>query len=600
MRTRKTVPFVVAAIGAVLACLTNVSRCTAQPVQKPAPPASAPPQLAPAQFFPFGVYWPWETTVQIPAAEKEEFLKTRLDDLKAHNVNLVWTTNGPDTVEELGMLCRLADARGIKIVAGSGHWLMDTSAAHEDWIPGAMAMLRKCWNTLEGKPRPLAFTISDEPQPAWMDLFSQYAKQVADAGIPATTVVQQFATDKALDTNGARTMPFLACDIYPFYGSTYGPRGDTSYHFYTTYMRSFARKAHASGVAPWCMAQVYQEVWGPARQEANGQITALAGSVQHWVMPTPAQVRWQTWVSVALGARGMVYFTYGLTHFKADPQAKLVWPVPGVTDRDKEVVLKADRPTGGPLSLVSWPQWQAGPQYEAMSSSYTEIKPLVPLLQKLEPTEDLIHLAKIDEPVAGDIVGLLSDRQSREIYLAVVASPKRRKNALPIILSGKIKGLQAVKNAPRPDFAAGWPTTLALQPGQGAIYKLELDEPTVNQLLPGQPLALEADANGLVQLQGPAHKGDLVQLLRAPETGQLFVRIVSSFEAPNDSLTLALGAAVTKMEALQGSPPVKLKTGRGAAPRKVVMTLAPGMTAMYRLSTSGAAPNKRAESARGE
>lgn len=582
MRIRKKISYTAASVIALM-CLVNALHCVAQQTVRPEPvPPSA------ASFFPMGVYWPWETTVAIPAAEKEEFLKQRLDDLQAHNVNLVWTTNGPDTVEELGLLCRLADARGIKIVAGSGHWLMTGGSANEDWIPGAMSMLDKCWTQLEGKSRPLAFTICDEPQPAWMDIFSKYAQQVSDAGIPATTVVQWYATDKALETDGARTMPFIACDIYPFYGSTHGPRGDTSYHFYKTYMDGFARKASASGVAPWAMPQAYQEIWGPARQEADGQLTALAGSVQHWKMPTPAQMRWQTWMSVALGARGIVFFTYGVTEFKANPEAKLVWPVPAVSDRDRATVLKADNPTGGAQSLVSWPQWQPGPQYEAMSSSYTELRPLVPLLQKLEPIEDYLQLIKVSRPMAGDTVGLLCDRQSRRLYIVAVASPKRSSNGLPLTVSSKVKALKPVDTAPEPAYAAGRPHSLALQPGQGAIYELTLDESTVEKLLPNQPLAVEEDTEGLVRLESPTRKGDLVQLLRA-STQELFVRIIASFESGGQPLSLLLSSKVTKMEALHDSPPVKLQAGKGIDLQKLSLPLAPGQMAMYRLTTKGRA-----------
>ena len=58
------------------------------------------------------------------------------------------------------------------------------------------------------------------------------------------------------------------------------------------------------------MGQAFQGVEGDYSINANGTVTVAAGSGLEWVMPTPAQMSWQAWAAVAMGAKGIIYFTY--------------------------------------------------------------------------------------------------------------------------------------------------------------------------------------------------------------------------------------------------------------------------------------------------
>ena len=262
---------------------------------------------AATSFFPLGVYWPWETTGVVGqgserVAKLEPFLIQRLDQLAAHHVNIVWTVNGPDSVAELELLCRLAEPRKICIIAGSGWWAMHPGNANDQWARVAVAHLQKICQELAGKPRPMAYTIADEPSGGHLAAFGRYAAAVKAAGIPATTTVMHGDIEAAADK--AATLPWLSVDFYPFFGSTHGPRGDSSYAWFDRVVRRIVKATQQHEQTPWVMAQAYQEIWGPSRLEPDGQVTVLPGGGQHWLLPTPAQIRWQAWTAAALGTRG--------------------------------------------------------------------------------------------------------------------------------------------------------------------------------------------------------------------------------------------------------------------------------------------------------
>lgn len=410
-------------------------------------------------FFPLGVYWPWETTSVAGqgitrSARLTRYLEERLDDLAAHNVNLVWTVNGPDTAAELGLLCRLAETRGIRVVAGSGRWAMPSDGADLQFVHDGVQAVRKVWHALEGRPRPIAFTLSDEPRAPAMPAFGRYAALVAESGIPVTTVVTWQGIEPA--TKHATSLTYLAADVYPFFGSHLGPRGDSSYHFYIKHARAVARLAPQAGVIPWMMPQAFQEIAGPWRTDAVGNVTVLKGGGTHWVMPAPQQIRWQAWTAVATGNKGVIFFTYGTTA-QPDPTTKTIshdWAEPEPRD------------TGAPISLVAWPSYRPGAQYQAMANVYAEIAPLIPLLRRLEPVVLEGNPVRIEASIAGDLVSHLRDRRSGDLYVAVVASPKRQDSG--VRLTSDRFALRTVGSGDEVD-----PSAMRLEPGQGAIYRLD-------------------------------------------------------------------------------------------------------------------------------
>lgn len=467
-----------------------------------------------------GVYWPWETTSHLDNATRADklppFLVERLDDLAAHGVNTIWTTNGPDSTEELALLCRLAEARGIRIVAGGGWWAMQqhnhTDAAADEMV----AHVKKVWTTLEGKPRPFAFTIADEPRTAYMDVFARYASKVAAAGIPATTVAMWGDYPAAITQ--ATTLPLICQDNYPFFNSTYGPRGDVSYRWFTTNVGAFVRRADAAGMIPWAMPQAYQEIWGPGKLDADGQAIVLPGGGNHWLMPTPAQIRWQTWASVATGAKGVIFFAYAVTS-KLNRQAKLL---------TEGWAYQQETRTGGPLALVSWPEFAPGPQYRALGLAFREVNGLRKVLPDLRAEPDQKTWVRLTESsldetpwvrltesslLAGDLVTLLRHRETGEQFLAVVASPKEGNRTLQLQVHPDILRLQPLAGAPYPvpftaDVAPYSLVTVTLEPGQGGLYRIIRRNSLVDKMLVAEDYSSAEYARRAVEVSNVAPEGE--------------------------------------------------------------------------------------------
>lgn len=462
--------------GMTLAAATMLLAAAAMPAVVVAQAAAEPgpkPDAAPGFHFPLGVYWPWETTAPLGRGEEralqlDRFLVARLEQLASRHVNILWTVNGPDSVEELIALCRLAEARGIRIVAGSGWWAMHAANASDAWGRGAIGHLLKVERQLAGGPRPMAYTLADEPRRPYLDAFGRYAAAAKEARIPATTTVMWGDIEEA--ASKASSLPWLCVDFYPFFGSPNGPRGDNSYSWFERIVRHLVRATERRRQIPWVMAQAYQEIWGPARLERDGSVTVLPGGGQHWLMPTPAQVRWQAWTAAALGAKGIFFFAYGVPSV----------PNPGASPIKEPWAVALPTATGGPMSLVSYPDFRPGPQFDAMGGVFAEIEPLGSVLLNLRPgNEQEQLLAAAQSPtLAGDILNVLADPASGEAYAAVVASPKRTGEPFKMRLGPDVLQMTPIGNAPKPGPLGAGPGSYhtvqaVLEPGQGALYRLE-------------------------------------------------------------------------------------------------------------------------------
>jgi hypothetical protein len=268
----------------------------------------------------------------------------------------------------------------------------------------------------------------------------------------------------------ASSLPWLCVDFYPFFGSTHGPRGDNSYSWFERIVRHIVRATERRGQVPWVMAQAYQEVWGPARLEQDGQVTVLPGGGQHWLMPTPAQIRWQAWTAAALGAKGVFFFAYGVSSM----------PNPGAQPIKEPWAVAVPTATGGPTSLVSYPDFRPGPQFEAMGKVYAEIESVGPVLLRLRPADESGQIVAAGQLplLAGDILNALVDPASGALYAAVVASPRRPAGPFKMRLGPDVLLLTPIGGAPKPGPLGAGPGSyhtaqVVLEPGQGALYRLE-------------------------------------------------------------------------------------------------------------------------------
>ncbi len=332
--------------------LAPVSMATAQTIN------------APTSQFVFGVYTAWETTY-IPgytdtAANRPQNLtpfltKTFFPVLTANNsFNLVWTTDGPEYVSaEVSQFAAAAEQYGVMVINGSdGDFYLNSSQNSNAFITSALGILGPLWTG--ASPQPFAFSIADEPPAADAKQLASYVLQAQGAGLPVTTVLAPGTPATILGS--VKTLPWVSFDRYPFFSDpTSGPTGSSSYSYFLAMATDIGTAYKSGNPQVWAMGQAFQGVEGDYVINADGTVTVDAGSGLEWVMPTPAQASWQAWAAVAMGAKGIIYFTYSQI-----PQ--WVATVDKSPPKGSSWAYKSSYNTGSYPGLASFPGYVPGPQ----------------------------------------------------------------------------------------------------------------------------------------------------------------------------------------------------------------------------------------------
>jgi hypothetical protein len=378
--------------------------------------------------FPLGVYWAGENTfIGDPAMLRWRRIDRVLDSLLLEHVNAIWLTHlsAADTAE----LTRRAATRGIGVVASiaqlAGEEVNVRHGARRQLISRALAD----WGDA---PAPLAWGIADEPRAAWMNEIAAYVEDWRRLAPdhPLTTIVMPLDVDSASSIG----FEYLAMDSYPFFG-----RGDPNGLGTDPIPPSLARVDHlvAKAHVPWIVVQAFQEPWGPFRVNGKGNITYLAGGAPHWVMPTPAQVRWQANASVARGARGIFFF-----HLLASASSQPLAAPCQLPDASGGV-----RDSNSPLAML-YPDGRATPQYRAMGAAYRWLDGYRTIFSSASLASEI--RASIEAPTGGDLIGMFKDRATRSTYLMVVGSYLRPRPArLSIRIDPGIKDVVGLTNRQR-------------------------------------------------------------------------------------------------------------------------------------------------------
>jgi hypothetical protein len=445
--------------------LAPVSAATAQNVN------------APTSQFVFGVYTAWETTY-IPgytdtAANRPQNLtpfltKTFFPVLTANNsFNLVWTTDGPEYVSaEVSQFAAAAQQYGVMVINGSdGDFYLNSSQNSNAFIASALSILGPLWTG--ASPQPFAFSIADEPPAADARQLASYVLQAQGAGLPVTTVLSPGTISTILGST--KTLPWVSFDRYPFFSDpNSGPTGSSSYSYFLAMATDIGTAYKNGNPQVWAMGQAFQGVEGNYVINTDGTVTVDAGSGLEWVMPTPAEVSWEAWAAVAMGAKGIIYFTYSQI-----PQ--WVATVDKSPPKGSSWAYKSNYNTGSYPGLASFPGYVPGPQLVQLQ---TETIPDIKSIENILLTSHtLINSEPNPKPVSfsgtklpGDYINYLGGSNGA-LYVAIVSSPQRTKGAISLSVNKKVHSLVPMGNAPAL-VTSKQGTTLTLPAGGGAVYQV--------------------------------------------------------------------------------------------------------------------------------
>jgi hypothetical protein len=431
----------------------------------------------PTGEFVFGVYTAWETTY-IPGytdtpANRSENLNAFLTNtffpvLTANNsFNLVWTTDGPEAVSaEVSQFAAAAQQFNVMNVNGSdGDFYLEASQNSNAFITSALQTLNTLWT--ESPSKPFAFSVGDEPPAADAAQLASYVSQAQAAPLPVTTVLAPGTASTILPA--VNTLAWVALDRYPFFADpTSGPTGNSSYAYFLAMATDIGTAYKNGNPQVWAMGQAFQGVEGKYTINSDGTVEVAAGSGLEWKMPTPAQVSWEAWAAVAMGAKGIIYFTYAQI-----PQ----WVATDATAPPKgsSWAYKTADNTGSYPGLVSFPSYNPGPQLlQLQNETIPDIKSIETILLA---SHTLINSPPNPKPVSfastmpGDYLNFLGGPENA-LYVAIVSSPQRTTGSISLTLNKVVQSLVPMGNAPAP-VVSGHTAKITLPPGGGAVYQVE-------------------------------------------------------------------------------------------------------------------------------
>lgn len=430
----------------------------------------------------------------------------RLDALQSHHVNAVWLTHVSGA--EAGTFATHAAARGIKIIASLTlfNCNINNTFCTSRSVSEHQATINSELAAYGSAPRPLAWGIGDEPtiNADWQRWISVWNNSYPNEPITAAFTDVQYPN--ACPIGGPCALNFIAMDHYSFFshndpiayyssGNPYPKQGIQSEAWEWTH--------HAAGIggrgAPsWPIAQAYQEPWGPYSEDASGNIVVEPGGALHWVMPNPAQIKWQAWSSIAVGAKGMWYYL----HFQ--PLGDFI----GV-DSAQYLPSRVNTATntGSPMGLV-YSDGRTTPQFEALGSVFNQLNSvgnsIGTALQSSVPANNpsvTILANSANDPTA--LANVLKDPQSSKCWVVVVAGYQGSTNQnLTIRTGASITGLTSVTTGmqlPLTGSPGALQGVITLAPGEGDIFTCQTQTISDTQA-PSTPTGLISSGNSSNQI----------------------------------------------------------------------------------------------------
>lgn len=399
--------------------------------------------VPPERFFPFGAYVEGNAPIasmQESGASVEEQIEAACADLQAHHFNALWVHNL--SPKYLDAWLAAAARHGQRVIAQGGDmpmYLLDKGRWEKSWEPAIEAQVKPFYRDLatkyRGDPTLLAYSIVEEI-PHGSPFFPSIREitQEVQRIDPDHPVIVLHNPIKSAQRAANEIRPrILAFDIYPFFAASRGPRTwPKQRSYYEDTLSKLSGISRQSSVPLWMMVQS----WSKRKIDDKGETT-------QWLMskPSPAQLRYQVWMALLHGAKGVFFFGYqGSTKLKEGALSEHF--------RDRY---------GRPLD-----------HYEEASVLSRRLDPIKPLLLRLDLAPESGQVSRNGHP---DIHGrTFIDRDTGSRYLMVVSTDL--KDPRPILLdlgaSGPDDRFYDLET--RVPQTAVELASLALEPGGGKLF----------------------------------------------------------------------------------------------------------------------------------
>ncbi|MFA6294087.1 MAG: hypothetical protein WC637_20020, partial [Victivallales bacterium] len=256
-----------------------------------------------------GVYWPWERTE--PSAKEsgkelwqfvDDTMKVLKNDL---HCNIIWFVNCPSDTENIS---RLAEKNGLKVLFNAG--LVGYSYNGFSRIGDIRATALKTSEKYKGNKAVAGYILKDEPKLNEIQQMESWNRIMREADPERDCILvsmTQQTEGYALET----TLPVVCSDIYHF-GGNRSPNipnpSSASQRSCRGAVSALVELAEKNGKKAWLMPQAFSEYWGLWSYDENGNTVVEPGTYVHWKMPSPAEIKWQTWEGIRAGCKSILFF----------------------------------------------------------------------------------------------------------------------------------------------------------------------------------------------------------------------------------------------------------------------------------------------------
>lgn len=263
-------------------------------------------------YFVTSVSFPWErigSCAQYAGIDKWEFLERTLKILKTNHIYHVSTLNLSNPADGRRFLF-IAEKVGMKVLPQSLLWqafyTKPESLREFERLARITVNEYGDFSSLEGyvlKDEPLAVSL------AQINYCFDLMKRI-DPSRDTISCTMNRQTQLYIENSA---FPVIMNDLY-YFGSDKSTQLSnpqaTSMQNLTWALRTFNHSAEQHQKHYWFIMQYFGDVWGRHYYQNDadyraGRLTVEPGSYLHWRTPTDAELRWQIWEGVRLGAKGI-------------------------------------------------------------------------------------------------------------------------------------------------------------------------------------------------------------------------------------------------------------------------------------------------------